>query len=68
MWIEINTTVQLEYRLVTQMFEHIEDPFFSGLCESIKNWDQYKYTFLDAADALRSHEISKMTAQTKKAI
>ena len=50
------------------MVEQIEDPLFSGPCKNIKNWDQYKYTFLDAADALRSHEISKMTAQTKKAI
>ena len=68
MWIEIDTNVQPEYRLVTQMVEQIEEPLFSGPCKSIKNWDQTKCMFRDAAATLRDHEISKMTAQTKKVI
>ena len=32
MWREIDMNVQPEYRLVTQMVEHIEDPLFSGTC------------------------------------
>ena len=67
-WEEIDTNVQPEYRLVTHMVEQIEDPLFSGPYKSINNWDQYKCTFCDAADTLCGHEISKMTAQTKKAI
>ena len=34
----------------------------------IKNWDHVKCTFCDAASTLRAHEISKMTAQTKRAV
>ena len=60
--------VQPEYRLVTQMVEQIEDPLFSGTCESIKNWDQSNWKFCDAASTLHAHEIGKMAAQTKKAI
>ena len=37
LWQEIDTNVELEYRLVTQMVEQIEDPLFSGPCESINN-------------------------------
>ena len=50
------------------MVEHIEYPLFSGPCDSIKNWYQTKCTFSDAAATLCAHEISKITAQTKKAI
>ena len=50
------------------MVEHIEDPLFFGPCESIKNWDKIKCMFRDAAATLCAHEISKMTAQTKRAI
>ena len=67
-WREIDTNVQPYYRLVTQMVEHIEDPLFYGPCESINNWYQTKCTFRVAEDTLRAHEISKMTAHTKKAI
>ena len=55
LWQEIDTTVQPEYRIVTQMVEQIEDPLFSGPYESIKNWDQSKCTFRDAAATLRAH-------------
>ena len=50
------------------MVKQIEDPLFSGPCKIIKNWDQTKCTFCDAAATLWSNEISKMTAQTRKAI
>ena len=50
------------------MVDQIEDPIFTGLCESIRNWDIPKKTFLDAAATLWGHEISKNTDQTKKAI
>ena len=68
LWREIDTNVQPYYRLVTQMVEHIEDTLFYGPCESINNWYQTKCTFRDATATLRAHEISKMTAQTKRAI
>ena len=68
LWQEIDTTVQPEYRIVTQMVEQIEDPLFSGPCESINYWYQPKCMFCDAAVTLHSHDISKITAQTKKAI
>ena len=35
MWQEIDATMQPEHRLVTQMFDQIEVPLFSGPCESI---------------------------------
>ena len=60
MWRAIDTSVQLEYRLVTQMVEQIEDPLFSGPCESIKNWFESKKTFRGAAATLRTHEIGKL--------
>ena len=50
------------------MVEQIEDSLFSGPCNSIKNWNQTKCTFRDAVATLRSHDISKITIQTKKAI
>ena len=50
------------------MVEHIEDPIFSGPCESIKNWDDNRRTSCDAVDILRDHKISKMIAKTKRAI
>ena len=64
---EIDTTVQPEYRVVVQMVEHIEDPLFSGPCESNNNWYQSKCTFRDEAAILHAHEIIKITSQTKKA-
>ena len=48
LWREIDTQFKPEYRLVTQMVEHIEYPLFSGPYASIKNWDQIKCTFCDA--------------------
>ena len=50
------------------MVEQIECSLFSGPYESINNWDQTKCTFRYVAATIRAHEISKMTAQTKKAI
>ena len=50
------------------MVEHIEDPLFSGLCKSIKNWYQFKCTFLDAAATLCDREISNISDQNKIAI
>ena len=50
------------------MVDQIEDPLFTGPCESIRNWDILKKTFFDAADTLRGHEISKNVGQTKKNI
>ena len=38
LWQEIDTTVQPEYRIVTQMVEQIECPLFSGTCKIINNW------------------------------
>ena len=55
LWQEIDTNFEPEYRLVTQMVEHIEYPLFSGPCDSIKNWYQRKCTFCDAAATLRAH-------------
>ena len=60
MWRAIDTSVQLEYRLVTQMVEQIEDALFSGPCECIKNLVESKKTFRDAAATLRTHEIGKL--------
>ena len=60
--------MQPEHKLVTQMVEQIKDPLFTGPCESIKNWDQIKKTFRDAAATLRAHKIRKNAGQTKKAI
>ena len=68
MWREIDIIVQPKYRLVTQIVENIEDLVFYGPCESINNCDQYKCTFRDVAANQSAHEISKMTAQIKKAI
>ena len=67
-WREIDPTVQAEEKLVTQLVDQIEDPLFTGPCESIRNWIASKKTFRDAATTLRGHEISKNTGQTKKAI
>ena len=67
-WREIYKSSKPEYQLVTQMVKQIEDPIFSGLCNIIKNWDETKRTFRYAAPTLRVHEVSKMTAQTKRAI
>ena len=50
------------------MVDQIEDPLFSGPCESIKHWDTIRHTFFDTVAALRDHEISKMTDHTKRAI
>ena len=50
------------------MVEHIEDLLLSVPCDSIKNWYQFDCTFRDAASTLHANEISKLTAQTKKAI
>ena len=68
LWREIDTDVQPEYMFVTQMVEQIEDPLFSGPCESINNCDQTKCTFCDAAATICSKNIIKFTAQTKKVI
>ena len=68
LWREIDTDVQPEYMLVTQMVEQIEDPLFSGPCESINNCDQTKCTFRDAEATICSKNISKINAQTKKVI
>ena len=67
LWREINPSVQAEDKLVTQMVEQIEDPLFTGPCESIRNWAISKKTFRDAAATLRGHEISNNSGQTKKA-
>ena len=50
------------------MAKQIEDLLFSGPCDSIENFDQPKCMFCDAAATLHAHEISKITAQCKKAI
>ena len=50
------------------MVEQIEDPLLSGPCGSINNWYKTKCKFRDAAATLSAHDISKMTAQTKKLI
>ena len=50
------------------MVEHIEDQLFSGPYEIINKWDQSKCIFRETAATLRAHYISKMNAQTKKAI
>ena len=68
MWREIDPTMQAEDKLMTQMVDQIEDPLFTGTCESIRNWDILKKTFRDAAAILRGHEISKNSGQTKKYI
>ena len=68
LWREIDPSVQAEEKLVTQMVDQIEDPLFTGLCESIINWAIPKNTFRDAAATLRGHEISNNSGQTKKAI
>ena len=67
LWREINTNIQPEYRLVTQMVEYIGDPLFYGTCEIINNRYQTKCTLHDAAATLCAHDIIKITAQTKKA-
>ena len=64
LWQEIDTNVELGYRLITQMVEKIEYPLLSVPCKSIKNWYQTKSMFCDTAATLRAHGISKMTAQT----
>ena len=45
LWQAIDTIVQMEHRLATQMVEQIEDPLFSGPCESIKNWAKARKSF-----------------------
>ena len=50
------------------MVEQIEDPLFSGVCKSIKNWDNSKKTFCNAAATLCAHKIGKLSGETKKAI
>ena len=45
LWKEIDTTVQPAHMLVTQIFKHIEDPLFSGPCNSIKKWAESKKFF-----------------------
>ena len=50
------------------MVSQIEDPLFSGPCESIRNWPSSQKTFHDAAATLRGHEISKCVGRTKKEI
>ena len=68
LWREIDANVEPEYSLVTQIVEQIEDPLFSGPCESIKNWYKIKCTFRDTEATLRAHAISKTTSQTKRGI
>ena len=51
-----------------QMVEKIEDPLFTGPCESIKNWYSPKETFRNTAATLSAHEIGKNAGQTNKAI
>ena len=68
LWRAIDTTVQPEHRLITQMVEYIEDPLFSGPCESIKNFAKSNKMFCSAEATLRAHEIGKLASQTKKAI
>ena len=60
--------MQKEENLVTQMVSQIEDPLFSGPCESIRNWPSGQKTFHDAAATLRGHEISKNVGRSKKEI
>ena len=55
LWQAIDTTTQLEHRLVTQTVEEIEDPLFSDPCKIIKNWVECKKTFRDAAAMLCAH-------------
>ena len=50
------------------MVKNIEDPLFSSPCERIKNWYTHRRTFRGAAATLRSHKISKLSAQTKREI
>ena len=50
------------------MVSQIEDPLFSGPCESIRNWHKKQKTFCDAAATLRGHEINKNVGGTKKDI
>ena len=54
-------TVQLDYRLVPQMFEHIEDPLYSGPYESIHNWVESNKTFRNAAATLRAYKMGKLS-------
>ena len=50
------------------MSQHIEDPLFSGPCESINSWDTTRRTFRDATSTLQAQKNSKMTAQAKTEI
>ena len=50
------------------MVENIEYHLYYVTYKTIKNWDATRRTFHDAAATLRSHEISKMTDQNKRAI
>ena len=68
LWREINPSIQAEEKLVTQLVSQIEDPLFSGPCESIRNWASSRKTFRDAAATLRGHEIRKNVGRTKKDI
>ena len=62
--------VELFIILVTTFLSAITSltTLLSGHYKIINNWDQYKCTFCDAETILRSHKISKMTAQIKKEI
>ena len=68
MWGEIKDTVQPDHRFVTQMVDQIEDPLVLWPCDSIKNWDNRKETFRNAAATLCTHEIRKNARQTNKVI
>ena len=50
------------------MVEQIEYPLFSSPCDVINNWYNNKCKFSNVAATLRSHEISNMTAQTRREI
>ena len=65
-WQEINKNVEPKDRIVTQMVKHIEDTILYSPCEIIKNWDTHRRTFCGAIATLRSHKISKLSAQTKR--
>ena len=50
------------------MAENIEYHLFSVTYKNMKNWDDTRRNFHDDTASLWSHEISKMTDQTKRAI
>ena len=67
-WREIYPLVQPEHKLVNKKFEQIEDPPFTGPCESIKNWHQLKKTFCDAVEIMSANKIGNNVGQNKKYI